>query len=145
MATTLSNLKNSLRKTKIRLGRGNSSGHGNYSGKGSKGQRARSGGRKGLRLKGYKRMLLNLPKFKGMKSHQPATQIIKLSQIEKFFKDAESVNLTTLLAKRLINSADQPVKVLADRKEIKVKVEINGCTISESARAVIEKAGGKVA
>ena len=40
---------------KRRVGRGNASGKGNYSGRGMKGQRARSGGKAGLKLKGIKK------------------------------------------------------------------------------------------
>ena len=39
----LNNLKNTQKKSKKRVGRGNGSGHGTYSGKGLKGQKSRSG------------------------------------------------------------------------------------------------------
>ena len=61
---TLHNLKSKkgVRKKKRRLGRGNSSGRGTYCGRGQKGQRSRSGGKKGLKLKGFKQSLQKILK-----------------------------------------------------------------------------------
>ncbi len=66
MIITLSSLKpQKNRKKKKRVGRGNSSGHGTYSGRGIKGQRSRSGGKKGLKLKGLKVFISQVKKAKG--------------------------------------------------------------------------------
>lgn len=125
------------------LGRGNSSGHGTTSGKGQKGQNARSGV-SGLKFKGLKKTLLSSPKFKGMKSPRPKAQVVKLTQLEKHFKDGDSITPGVLFEKNLVKFLDEPVKILSDKNEIKIKLEIFGCLISGSAKAAVEKAGGKI-
>ena len=131
------------RKKKKRRGRGNASGQGTYAGRGMKGQRSRSGGKKGLKLKGFKRTLLNLPKFNGMKSYKLKNQIIKLSQLNKKFADGDKITPEILREKQIIDKLKIPVKILFDQ-EAAVKVEIENCLVSASAKKSIEKAGGKV-
>ncbi len=65
---TLSNLQPKIgsRHRRKRVGRGNASGHGTYSGRGIKGQRSRSGGKKGLKLKGLRHNIKNFPKLRGL-------------------------------------------------------------------------------
>lgn len=132
-------------KSKKRVGRGNASGHGTYSCRGMKGQRSRSGGKGGLKLRGFKQNLLNAPKFKGIKSIRPNNQVVKLSTLEKNFND-EVVNPITLLEKKLISSSDKPVKILTFSKDDKItkKFDIQGCLLSQRAKDIIEKAGGKI-
>jgi len=56
------------KKTRTRIGRGNGSGIGTYSGRGIKGQRARSGGKSGLTARAMKPYLLRIPKSRGFAS-----------------------------------------------------------------------------
>ena len=142
MAITLDNLT-SKKKSRKRLGRGNSSGRGTYCTRGLKGQRARSGGKKGLKLKGFKQNLLNLPKYKGTKSIRPNNQVVKLSEIEKEYKKDEQVTPGTLLEKGLISNIKKPVKILSVGKLSK-SVEIFDCLLSAKAKELVEKAGGKI-
>lgn len=146
MAKGLHNLKSIATKSRKRVGRGNSSGHGSYSGRGVKGQKARSGGKGGLKLKGFKKILLNLPKFKGMKSKQLAVQIVKISSLEKKFNDQAIVSPATLLAVKLIKKEKHPVKFLIDQKDLKItkRFEFSGCRFSKSAREFLEKNGCKI-
>ncbi|KKR08543.1 MAG: 50S ribosomal protein L15 [Parcubacteria group bacterium GW2011_GWC2_39_14] len=132
-------------KTRKNLGRGNASGHGTTAGRGSKGQRSRSGGKKGLKLKGFRQNLLNLPKFKGMKSPRSKNQIVKLSDLVKKFTSEKLVNPGTLLEKGLIRNTVDPVKVLLDVKEIKLEqqFEISSILVSKTVREILEKAGAK--
>jgi len=145
MEVTLHNLGNK-HKTRKNLGRGNASGHGTTAGRGSKGQRARSGGKKGLKLKGFRQNLLNLPKFKGMKSSRPKNQIVKLSALEKEYTQDTVVTPETLLAKGLVRNSENPVKLLVDVKELKLnqKLEISSLLVSQKAREILEKAGAKI-
>jgi large subunit ribosomal protein L15 len=145
MAYTLSNLK-SIRKAKKRVGRGNASGSGNYSSRGMKGQRSRSGGKGGLKLKGFKQNLLNIPKMKGNKSIRPNNQVVNLSTLEKQYKDGETVNPATLSEKGIISRINNPVKILLTNKDDKFtkKIEIFGCSVSQAAKVVLEKAGCKI-
>lgn len=145
MEVTLHNLGNKHKKRK-NLGRGNASGHGTTAGRGGKGQRARSGGKKGLKLKGFRQNLLNLPKFKGMKSPRPKNQVVKLSVLEKFFKEVTEVSPKTLFEKGLIRKMEAPVKLLVDVKELKLsnKLEVTSVFVSKKAQEIIEAAGGKI-
>lgn len=144
MVLTLHNIGKRKRARK-KYGRGNGSGHGTYSGRGSKGQRARSGGKKGLKIKGFRNTMLPTPKFKGMKSDKPKAQIVKLAQLEKFFNDGDKVTPGSISKKGLVADAARPIKILAENKESKIskKFEIFGCAASAGAKAAIEKTGGK--
>jgi len=141
MTIGLNNLKNKKKKAR-RFGRGLGSGRGTYSGRGNKGQRSRSGGKKGLKLKGLKRTLLNAPKFKGMKNRFPKAQTVKLSVLDKHFGASDKINPAVLKEKKLISTINKPVKILFD-KEITQSYEIFGCAMSQTAKTALEKAGGK--
>lgn len=145
MSLTLSNLGNK-NKSRKRLGRGNASGRGTYSTRGMKGQRSRSGGKGGLKLKGFKQNLLNLPKFKGMKSYRPNNQVVKLTQLVKLFDNEAKITPGTLQEKGIIDKASKPAKILLDNKELKLtkKFEIVGVLVSKSAKDVLEKAGSTI-
>lgn len=144
MEITLHNLKpaRGSRRRKIRLGRGNASGRGTYSTKGQKGQRARSGGRSGLKLKGLKRRLLNLPKIGGFKSKYPKLSPVNVGALQEHFKEGEHVTLDRMRKFGLVDSRMR-VKILGDG-ELKKKLVIIGVPTSESARKKIEEAGGSV-
>lgn len=131
-------------KRKKRVGRGNASGHGSFSTRGIKGQRARSGGKRGLRIKGFKKTLLGVPKFKGMVSHYAKSQPVQLSVLAKHFEDGDQVTPGVLYEKKLINKVNGSVKILKDMDKFEKKLEIFGCEMSAGARELIEKAGGKL-
>jgi large subunit ribosomal protein L15 len=141
----LGQLKNKKRM-KRRLGRGNASGAGSYCGRGIKGQRARAGGKKGLKLRGFKKILLTMPKYKGMKRRFPAAQVIYLSRLAKVFDENVQITPGELYQKKLIADINLPVKILLrDSSEtLDKKLEIFGCDVSAGARKLIEAAGGKI-
>jgi len=144
MTITLQNLKpfaGSKTKTK-RVGRGNASGRGTYSGKGQKGQRARSGGRKGLTLFGLKKMLQSMPKKRGFKSLASRPVILHIKDLN-IFESGFHIDPKSLLDRGLVRNIKDGVKILGDG-ELKVAVVISGCEVSKSAQEKIEKAGGKV-
>jgi len=141
---TLHTLKKNNGKKKKRVGRGNASGHGTYSTRGIKGQRARSGGRKGLKLKGFKQILVNIPKEKGFKRESIKRQVVNMLNINEKFKEGETVSPETLFSKKLIKDKKINIKILAEGKlEIK-KLNIAGCELSESAKKKIEDLGGAI-
>ncbi len=70
------------RKKSFARGRGEGSGLGKTAGRGTKGQRARSGGTRGLQLKGMRRVLLRIPKVRGFTSHQSRLVTITLADLE---------------------------------------------------------------
>ena len=126
----LSNIKKPKQKKKKRVGRGNASGKGTYSGRGQKGQRSRSGGKGGLKLRGLKQTIGKLPKSRGFTSPHPKLDVINLADLEKKYKDGETVTLNK-------------IKVLG-QGEIKKKLTIKAAAFSKSAEEAIIKAGGKI-
>jgi large subunit ribosomal protein L15 len=130
------------KKKKTQLGRGNASGHGTYSGRGQKGQKARSGGRGGLRLKALRRIWKKIPKRAGFKSLHEKFRAINLETIDKKFKSEEQVKPETLLAKNLISYSQEKFKILG--KKIEQKLNISAYGFSRAAEEAIKKAGGAV-
>ncbi|KKU12395.1 MAG: 50S ribosomal protein L15 [Parcubacteria group bacterium GW2011_GWC2_45_7] len=145
MSITLSNLKPAPgSRTRVkRLGRGNASGKGTYSGKGIKGQRARSGGRKGLKLLGLKRIFQRVPKHRGFKSIHPKPAQVNLGWLEARFPAGAVISPQTLKAAGLVRNIRNGVKILGDGSLTKT-LAIHGCLVSQSAKEKIEKAGGRV-
>ena len=131
------------KKSKRRVGRGDASGRGNYSGRGMKGQRARSGGKGGLKRRGLKALLQSTPKLRGFKSKRPKPVCITLIRLENKFKDGETVNIESLRNNKLIGKQIKLVKIVATG-EIKVKLTLEGVKCTVKAKELIEKAGGKV-
>ncbi len=126
-----------------RVGRGNASGHGTFSGRGQKGQRARSGGRKGLEMKGLKSNIKHFPKIGGFKSLNPIFKPINISLLDKNFNDGEIVNLQALQEKKLIKRNDNFIKILGEGKLTK-KLIIDIKNISKTAQKAIEDCGGEI-
>ncbi|MEK7097792.1 MAG: uL15 family ribosomal protein, partial [Patescibacteria group bacterium] len=82
-------------KKRKRVGRGNASGHGTSATRGTKGQRSRTGV-SGLKRLGMKSMLLSIPKKRGFNSLKSKNQVVNLLDINKHFKEGETVNPKTL-------------------------------------------------
>ena len=133
------------RKESKRLGRGIGSGLGKTSGKGHKGQWARSGGgvRPGFEG-GQMPLARRIPKRGFHNKWAKSYVIINLSQLENVPAGTE-VDLGYVrlngLAKEVKNAVG--LKVLGNG-EIKVALTVKASKFSESAKAAIEKAGGTV-
>ena len=123
-----------------RLGRGRGSGLGQTSGKGGKGQTARTGGtiRRGFEG-GQTPMHRRLPKF-GFSNVDFETkyEIVNLTQLEKL---TGTVTPETLKKAGVVHRF--PVKILANGKLTK-SLTVKAHKFSESAKKAIEAAGGKV-
>jgi large subunit ribosomal protein L15 len=133
---TIKPAKGATKKRK-RVGRGNASGHGTYSTRGIKGQKARSGVSNLKRL-GMKMTLMRTPKKRGFKSLKPKDQIVNLVDINKHFKDGDVVSPKTLLKKGLIDTIKIGVKVLG-KGDLKVKnLKFEGVKMSESVKGKLE-------
>lgn len=131
------------RRSKKRVGRGNSSGHGTYSGRGRKGQRSRSGGSSGLKTRAVRQTLvMRLPKNRGFKSSIPDMEIVNIGALVAFANGA-LVTPEALLKLRLIRNTNKGVKILG-KGVLKVPLTLKDCFVSASAKAKIEKAGGTV-
>ena len=145
MGKTLHDLKapRGATRNKKRIGRGPGSGTGEQSGKGVKGQKARTG-HHGARLGfegGQMPMQRRLPK-KGFKNiFREASFAVNLSDIEERF-EAGTVTLTELKVVGLIPRRCARVKILGNG-EISKKFVIKANAFSASAREKIEKVGGR--
>lgn len=128
------------RKRGKRVGRGGK--RGIYSGRGNKGQKARTNKRLKLKRIGSS-LSRHLPKIGGFKSLYPRAQSARLSVIEGKFAEGERITLKALQSKGIIRNANKPVKILSGGKFSK-KFTIEGISISKRAKEQIEKAGGAV-
>jgi large subunit ribosomal protein L15 len=129
------------RTKKFRVGRGEGSGRGKTSGKGTKGQRSRTGGRKGLKLKGIKQMILGFPKLRGFRSTFTPVVTLPLERIAKVFNSPMTVDLKALKSKELVARSAQRVK-LVGTAALEKPLNFVNISASASAKAAVEKAGG---
>lgn len=139
-----SKLVNKEKKQRKRVGRGNATGNGTYSGKGLKGQKSRSGfslipGFEGGQL----RLIKKLAKLKGFKNHgRIPNQTVTLDQIDRLPSEIE-INNITLFDNGIIKNPNNPIKILnvgklSSKRQIQIK------KISESARKSIVKSGSEI-
>lgn len=130
-------------KKRKRIGRGNSSGTGTYSGKGLKGQKSRSGVTNLKRL-GMKQVLLRTPKLRGFRSLKPKMQNIGLNDLNMQFKDGDKIDIKVLFDKNMINTPKIGVKVLGNGELELKKIQLIGISATKSATEKIKKLGGKI-
>jgi len=123
----------------VRVGRGNASGHGAFSGRGIKGQRARSGGRKHGRKRGLKMMLLQLPKTRGFQGLEDKASVVNLGELGVF--PAGAVVTPELLVKKGLIRNGKYVKILGNGK-LSNGLKLHAHAFSASAKTAIEAAGG---
>ena len=127
---------------RTRVGRGDSSGHGGYSGRGVKGQNSRTGG--GVRVSfqgGQIPLVKSLPKVRGFTNiFRREFAPINLDRLAGLSPGTE-VTPGTMLEMGLLRSLRKPVKVLG-RGELDVPLTVEAHRFSRTARAKIEEAGG---
>ncbi|MCQ2429085.1 MAG: 50S ribosomal protein L15 [Clostridia bacterium] len=130
-------------KAAWRKGRGAGSGNGKTAGKGHKGQNARSGGgvRPGFEG-GQLPLYRKLPKrgFHNKFATEYAT--VNISTLEACFNDGETVNLETLLEKKIIRKAFDGLKVLGDG-ELTKKLTVQAAKFTAAAKEKITAVGGQ--
>lgn len=125
-----------------RVGRGEGSGMGKTSGKGSKGQQSRSGGgtRPGFEG-GQMPLYIKLPKLKGFKSlTKDKYEIVNLDTIGEL--KLKKIDILVLKEKGVISKNAKKIKVLA-KGELKEPITVKADFFSKKAIEIIEKAGGK--
>ena len=136
------------RKKRMRVGRGIGSGKGKTSGRGGKGQTARSG----VRIKGFEggQMPLHrrLPKRGFNNIFRVEFAEINLDRIQqavdsKLIDVKETVNAESLVKSGVVRRAKGGIRLLG-RGELKAKLNIEVHGASKSAIAAVEKAGGTV-
>lgn len=140
----LHSLKNvsGARHRRKRLGRGHGSGHGKTSGKGHKGQMARSGHKHKEGFEGGQMPFFRLVPKRGFKNPcRKITAPVNLKQLETCFENGTEVTMELLLDRGLVNGAFDRIKVLGDG-ELSKKLTVTAHGFSASAKAAIEQAGG---
>ena len=132
------------KKKRKRVGRGNGSGHGTYSGRGSKGQKSRSGFRMKPGFEGGQLPLIRrLPRKRGFTNiFRVEYNIVNLDKLSLFEVGSE-VTPERLLAAGVVKSLRYPVKILAGG-DISYPLSVKADKFSAAARAKIEAAGGTV-
>ncbi|HEU4758872.1 MAG TPA: 50S ribosomal protein L15 [Dehalococcoidia bacterium] len=125
-----------------RIGRGNASGHGTYSGRGLKGQKARAGRTPKLGFEGGQTKLIKrLPHRRGFTNlFRTEYSPVNLRDLERFEAGTE-VTPQLLKEKRVLRDLRNPVKVLA-LGELTKPLTVKAHKFSAAARQKIEAAGG---
>jgi len=125
-----------------RLGQGESSGHGKTSGRGGKGQTARSGSSIRIGFEGGQMPLIRRIPKRGFNNARFATQFIPVNvgDLNKFDEGAR-VDETALRALGLANGRSDGIKILGDG-ELSKKLIVVANAFSASARSKIEAKGG---
>lgn len=132
------------RRGRKRVGRGNGSGHGTYSGRGIKGQKSRSGGGVGLFFEGGQLPLVKrMPHKRGfINRYRVEYSEVNVGRLEVFTPHAE-VTPESLLRAGLVRGGDKPVKLLGHgpcTRPLVIRVH----KVTAGARSKIEAAGGRV-
>lgn len=124
-----------------RKGRGISAGQGKTAGRGTKGQKARTGHRKmpaGF-MGGQRAIMQAVPKLKGFKSLHAKAEVVYTDRLNEL---SGAVDNQKLYEAGLISSPFNKVKVIT-RGELKSKVDLSTQFASKTAIEAIKKAGGK--
>lgn len=129
-----------------RVGRGTGSGHGKTSGRGHKGQRARTSGnvRPGYEG-GQNPFQRRVPKFGFTNPFRVEYQPVNVRDLEQASRHAKGgvIDAATLKLAGMIHHAGRPVKILGTG-ELKSKLLVKADRFSEEAKKKIEAAGGKI-
>ncbi|SVC66333.1 uncharacterized protein METZ01_LOCUS319187 [marine metagenome] len=144
----LNSLNYKVKTKKIRLGRGIGSGKGKTSGRGHKGQKARSG----IAIKSFEGgqmpLYRRLPKrgFNPIKKNNIA--IINLQQLQEFISKGKLntkilINLNELKKNKILKNNINKIKLLGNG-DIKDKINLEVDFISKSAKEKIEKNGSSI-
>ncbi len=144
----LNSLNYKVKTKKIRLGRGIGSGKGKTSGRGHKGQKARSG----IAIKSFEGgqmpLYRRLPKrgFNPIKKNNIA--IINLQQLQEFISKGKLntknlINLNELKKNKILKNKINKIKLLGNG-DIKDKINLEVDFISKSAKEKIEKNGSSI-
>ena len=132
------------RRNRKRLGQGPGSGTGKTAGKGHKGQRARSGAKRGNRIGfegGQMPLHRQLPKIGFSNRFRVEYQVVNLEAIEARGLEGE-IGLQELRQAGLIRKVNEPVKILG-QGALSRSVTIRAHKFSQSALDKIDQVGGK--
>ena len=132
------------KKAVKRIGRGAGSGHGKTAGKGHKGAKARSGYSRRPGFEGGQMPLQRRVPKRGFNNiFRTEYAVVNVASLEERFDANATVDAESLKACGLIKKELDGIKVLGNG-EITKALTVKVSAISESAKAKIEAAGGKV-
>ncbi len=126
-----------------RIGRGGK--RGTTSGRGTKGQKSRTGHKIRPAIREF---LKKIPKLRGIKntviSNKP--QVVDIKRLEAHFESGEKITLQLLLEKGLVkkSTGQLPEVKLLGNSDLSKKLLVENCQISKTAKEKIEKQGGSV-
>ena len=146
----LNTLKSPARRQKRkRVGRGIGTGLGKTCGRGHKGQRARSGGRRDGNFEGGQMPLhRRVPKRGFVSRLAMRTANVRLSEIVKLQKQdgaPEEITVSELRRRGIVGKNIKRVRLfVSNNAELSGAVSVRGLTLSGRARAAVEAAGGKI-
>ena len=144
----LNSLNYKVKTKKIRLGRGIGSGKGKTSGRGHKGQKARSG----IAIKSFEGGQMPLYRRLPKRGFNPIVKNkigkINLGTLQTFIenkkiKPSDKIDLDLLKKLKIINKNIVKIKILGSG-EIKEKINVHADLISKSAKEKLDKIGGIV-
>lgn len=137
-------LKNKKKKRKT-IGRGGKKG--TYSGKGNKGQKARSGAHVDRLFEGGRSTLIDhMKKKRGFKALDKKLATVALSRLENKFENGAVINKEALIKSKIVDriDAEKGIKILGGGKITKKFTIAKEIKLSASAKEAIEKSGGKI-
>ncbi|OKL35907.1 50S ribosomal protein L15 [Domibacillus mangrovi] len=130
------------RKERNRVGRGTGSGNGKTSGKGHKGQNARSGG--GVRLGfegGQTPLFRRLPKRGFTNVNRKDYAVVNIDTLNRFEEGTE-VTPELLIESGIVKNEKAGIKILANGN-VEKKLTVKAHKFSAAAKEAIEAVGGK--
>ena len=126
--------KNQISRSRKRVGRGIAAGGGKTAGRGTKGQKSRSGYNIPRKFEGGQTpLIMRLHKLPGFKSQKPKALEISLDEISNHYIDGEVVSLQSLQEKGMIKKGER-VKILGNGK-LRVKVSLLDVPASKNAKS----------
>ena len=132
------------KRSRKRVGRGDGSGHGTYSGRGCKGQKSRAGYKMSRGFEGGQLPLIKrLPQKRGFVNiFRTEYSVVNLNKLNIFDAGSE-VTPERLVAAGVVKSLHYPIKILAEGN-INQPLLVRANKFSAAAKTKIEAAGGKV-
>lgn len=140
MTLSLHTMPKLNRRPRKRLGRGHGSGRGITAGRGTKGQRARTGGKSGLQRRAMRDLFLHIPKRRGFTSSVLPYRVISLTALNTKFRDGDRIALTELAAIGYSARGYRGIKIVGG--SVTKKLHVSAHAFTATARNAITTAGG---
>ncbi|MCY3804748.1 MAG: 50S ribosomal protein L15 [Candidatus Saccharibacteria bacterium] len=129
-------------KNQRRRGRGIAAGLGKTAGRGTKGQKSRSGGRTRPYFEGGQTPLVRrLPKLAGFRSHRPKAQTVYTEQLDQIKTTSKIIDNHVLFQQGLIDDEYRTVKIIS-KGQVSQAHQVQVQRISKTALNNIQQAGG---